>query len=203
MENFIINSKTINTMEFNENAKNLTNGQVVNNDFKILATSELATAIMTVAKLKAKSTARKFGNGKAIDLEGFLITEIWAELSKKDAAFHTVAMVRRLVSLRTVDYIREQSRFNGQVVFSMIEPQAVSADEVDAYEDTIQEASDMELGTALKAFKSSLSDKQRQILDLTTAGYGNNEIVEIVGCSINTPKNTMKKIKELAIQFGL
>lgn len=169
-------------------------------DAKVLDTEELVATIMTECKKAAGRAARKYGQSKVSDLEGFLIAEIWEMLSKKEEAFHTTMMIRRLIRLRTINHIqRDLIPFNNQIAFTAFE----SPESEDSFESTIADVSDFELGSALKDFKNTLSDKQRQILDLHTAGYGNNEIVDIVGCSINTPKNTMKKIKELAIQFGL
>lgn len=176
-------------------------------DAKVLNMDEMAAAIMKECKLKAKGAAFKYGAGKVSDLEGFLITEIWSELVDKEESFHTMLMIRRLIGLRTIDYIREQMRYNKETSFTMMQSsQMFNSEEGDTYEPKIAglvDESDFELGTAISHFRATLTDKQRQILDLHTAGYGNNEIVEMVGCSINTPKNVMKKIKDLAVSFGL
>lgn len=180
-------------------------------DAKVLTTEELVNVIMTECKAAARRAGMKYGQHKMTDLEGTLIAQIWEVLSKKPESFHTVMMVRRLIKLRTINHIkRDLIPFNNQINYTAMENDGYYSSEGANSEEGVNLADSYmcvedtaELGYTLKAFKATLTDKQRQILDLTTAGYGNNEIVEIVGCSINTPKNTMKKIKELAMSFGL
>lgn len=180
MENYTNNSKVI--------------------DAKVLNDEELVAVLMKECKLAARRAGAKYGHNKVSDLEGVLIAQIWEVLSKKPESFHTVMFIRRLIKQRTINHInRDLIPFNNQITFTAME----TTEEGESFEATIEDASDIELGSALKAFRASLSDKQRQILDLTTDGYGNNEICEMVGCSINTPKNTMKTIKGLAVSFGL
>lgn len=178
-----------------------------NADAKVLNNDELVTTIMHECRLAARRAKAKYGHHKMHDLEGTLIAQIWEVLMKKPESFHTVMMIRRLIKQRTINHIqRDLIPLNNQINFSMMGDKQ-NSDNDENFEDmagkTLADNTDIELGTTLKAFRSTLSDKQRQILDLHTAGYGNNEIVDIVGCSINTPKNTMKKIKELAVSFGL
>lgn len=176
-------------------------------EVKLLTLPELYETILVQCKKSARTSLFKFGstNVDVSDLEGYLVTELYSEFSRIGSEFRTIRMVNRLIRLRTVNYIeRESSPLDNQTTFSAIDGMYPnSEDDADNFERRIPDNSDFELGNALKDFVGSLSDKQRQILDLHVAGYLNNEIALIVGCHINTITNTMKKIKELAIAFGL
>ncbi|KRE33445.1 LuxR C-terminal-related transcriptional regulator [Paenibacillus sp. Soil724D2] len=185
-----INSKTFDAKVLNLDTKSC------NPDTKVLSTDELVAAIMSECKAATKRAARKYGAGNMEDLEGFLIANTWRIVSAKEEKFHTMCFIRRVIKQRTMNHIARDVMPNQTLGFTVNEDGST-------YEETIPDRADMELSNTLTDFQASLSAQQRKILDLVTQGYGNNEICDMVGCSINTPKNTMKKIKELAIQFGL
>ncbi|SEN20194.1 LuxR C-terminal-related transcriptional regulator [Paenibacillus sp. OV219] len=207
----------MNTINYgNNNGEKVLNTGVhtTNNDAKVLNNDELVDAIMRECKRSAATARAKYGQGKMADLEGTLIAQIWETIMKKPSSFHTVIFIRRLIKQRTVNHIkRDLMPHNKTIVFSMLkgaekEPTGDTLNS-DAYEwetnlhDNDTRINQMELGNELKTFLGTLTDKQRQILELHTAGYGNNEICDIVGCSVNTPKNTLKTVKGLAMSFGL
>lgn len=184
----------------------------INPDARVLDRDELAETILRECKGAARRAGYKYGHHKMTELEGTLIQQIWEVLMKKPTSFHTVMFIRRLIKQRTINHIkRDLIPFNNEINFTVFENDQYHDKETGDMTNTITtgdkrllvDSADIELSTTLKAFRETLTDKQLQILDLTYAGYGNNEICDIVGCSINTPKNTLNKIKELAMSFGL
>lgn len=178
----------------------------------LLKGEELTLSIVEECQKAAMNSFRKYGQYIDVsELASFLETEIWIELSNKDEKFHDIRIIRRLIKFRTVDYIREESRFNNQTPMSasVHEDNGVSTVHKFSIEEEYGSRSNMQLSDQvvlsehIKGFRATLTDRQNQILELVTAGYGTNQICEMLNISINTPANTMKKIRELALSYGL
>ena len=163
-----------------------------------LFSEDFGTTILTEVKMTVRKNKAKYPMLDVTELESFLVSEIWNELLDKPESFCDIRMVKRLCGLRTINYIK------GAVKNSHITSVTDSEGEDVAIIDTLESKSvDIELSDQLKSFRATLTERQVQILDLVTDGYGTNEICKMLNVSINTPKNTMKKIKELALDFGL
>lgn len=175
-----------------------------------LTVNELGQTIVEEVKRKSKITIFKYGMSQEewSELSSFLCTELWVELHNKPE-LHNIRIVRRLINLRTVDYFRSKKRFNNQLPFSTFtcdkeESQFGVEFQYDWFmEDDVNVEKDYIMNQELTSFISTLSERQQQVLKLVVEGYQKQEICEKLGISINTPKNTMKKIKEKAISFGL
>jgi FixJ family two-component response regulator len=168
----------------------MTNSTLFSNDFATIIVTEVQHSV-----LKSKA---KYPSLDGTELESFLVSEIFNELMDKPESMIDVRMVKRLAGLRTIDYIRKASKNN-----HITSVKDESGQDVAIVDTLGKNDSDYEMRDRLAAFRATLTDRQEQILELTISGYGTNEICEIVGCSINTPRNTMKKIKEMALDFGL
>ena len=179
-----------------------------------LSVEELGQTIVTEVERYSKRTTFKYGMSieEWSELASFLNTELWCELHSKPE-LHNIRIVRRLINLRTVDYFRNKGRFDNQTPFIafQIEGRNHTTGEM-SVEDSFQFDMKLEqpsvedqliLSQELTSFISTLSKREKQILKLVSEGYRKNEICGMLGISINTPKNTMKKIKEKAIDFGL
>lgn len=178
---------------------------------KLLNGEELYETILVECKKAAFRTAKQYGqlNEMKDDLEGFLIEEIYIEFQRLDSSFHNIRMIRRLIGFRTVDFIRDKARFDAELSFSDeshrddVVKHKFSLENHDISRSSHIEMSDQYiLSEHMKGFRATLTERQNQILDLVTEGYGTNEICEMLNISINTPRNTMKKIRELALDYG-
>lgn len=175
-----------------------------------LSVDELGQTIVEEVKKKSKITIFKYGMSQEewSELSSFLNTELWVELHSKPE-LHNIRIVRRLINLRTVDYFRNKARFNNQTPFSFF-----TCDKEDSqfgvefqYDWFMEDDTDLEkdyiMNQELTSFISTLSKREKQVLKLVTEGYQKQEICDMLGISINTPRNTMKKVKQKAIDFGL
>lgn len=163
-----------------------------------LFSNDFAAIIVTEVQHSVRKSRAKYPSLDVSELESFLVSEIFNELLDKPEGFVDIRMVKRLAGLRTIDYIRGESKHNHVKVIT--EPNGQKVTVLDNVSITNP---DIETSNLLNSFRATLTDKQNQILELVTSGYGNNEICEMLNVSINTPRNTMKKLKELALDFGL
>jgi ATP/maltotriose-dependent transcriptional regulator MalT len=179
----------------------------------LIPVDEFGQVIVFETTRSARKIVAKYGMNpeESTELTSFLTTEIWSELHKK-RELQTLAMVRRLIKLRQVDYFRNKGRFDNQTPFCAFDHDSENSGDGQSsktmtletrVKSNVNVESEVLMSNDLQSFLLSLNTRQRQILNLINQGYGNNEICQILDVSINTPKNTMKKVRELALAFGL
>jgi RNA polymerase sigma factor (sigma-70 family) len=179
-----------------------------------LSIDELGQTIVSEVKKKARFTILKYGmnHEEWSELSSFLCTELWCELHNK-SELHNIRIVRRLINLRTVDYFRSKGRFDNQIPFCGFEhdkghnKEETNDGEAIIFEEIMKSNVNIEdnLTTSdeLKSFIETLNKREKQILTLVYEGYEKQEICEKLGVSINTPRNTMKRIRNKAIEYGI
>lgn len=177
------------------------------NKVETLSVNEVMETILVESKRVANKMAAKLG--KSFDdseLYSFLVYEVYNQIVDK-TDFHNIRGIRSTINLYTLNFIKTESRFNNQTVFSSF-ARKDEYGEGHSFEETLTSddipiAEQFALSSDLDGFIHTLTERQRQILELVTEGYGTNDICEMLNISINTPKNTMKKIRQLALQYGL
>lgn len=176
-----------------------------------LSIDELGQTIVHESDKYSKRIIAKYGMNpeEVSELSSFLQTELWCELHNKPD-LHNIRIVRRLINLRQVDYFRNKGRFDDQIPFcGFYGASEDQYEETPTFDYTFFGSSDINiednfvLNQELTSFIETLTERQKQILKLVNEGYGTLEICDMLGVSINTPKNTMKKIRILAIENGL
>lgn len=185
--------------------------QAVNqaNEVASISSSELGKTIEIEVVRAAKNKAFALGNShdQIETIKNDIIGEVMADTYiqiMNHPQYWNLAGIRSTINLCIKNWSKGQARFNNQVNFSTFEKTnedgettSLDMEQCNDMEDQIAASSDV------SAFIATLTDRQRQILELNAAGYGNNEICSMLNVSINTPKNTMKTIKKLAEDFGL
>ena len=189
--------------------------QAVNQANEVASISASELVQMIEIEVTRAATKKAFSLGKSQnqietiknDIIGEVVTDTYIQIMHHPQ-YWNLAGIRSTINLCIKNWAKGQARFNNQVNFSRFVSTDVDTGEEFGntiegipterrMEDQITSSSDV------SDFIATLTDKQRQILELNAAGYGNNEICSMLNVSINTPKNTMKTIKKLAEEFGL
>jgi RNA polymerase sigma factor (sigma-70 family) len=184
--------------------------QMTEQAIQTLTIVELGQAIVTECENKAKKIIRKYNlkSEEWTELSSFLRVEVWEEIHNRPE-FHNIRFIRHLINKRHIDYFRSDRRFADQIPFCAFESEHKDLEDETEFNYGFDEESNTRiedefiLKQELTSFISTLSKREKQVLKLVSEGYRKNEICDMLGISINTPANTMKKIKEKANDFGL
>jgi len=183
------------------------------NTVTMLNLDELSQSIVTEGQKYARLVLLRVGSHRAelSDIESFLINETYHQIIDKPQ-YHNIKGIRATINLYIKNYIKTHKKFNDEISFCAFDKKfetlegnenSISFQEKHLVSELPSTEDQIELSDQMAAFRSTLNDRQNQILDLVSKGYGNDEICSLLNVSINTPKNNMNKIQELAYEFGL
>lgn len=152
--------------------------------------------------------------GHSTDLEDYLLTRAWEQTLKYDAQINPnfEAYIRQYLNFATRDFYSSPTNCistakHDVANFSTLATSDDEGSESD-FESTYNSGanpldSDSINCIQVGEFMSTLTSRQLSILTLKTQGYEVNEISAELGVHRNTINNTLKTIKELALDFGL
>lgn len=143
----------------------------------------------------------------ADELCSFLIAEVWTEVSRKETMAN-IKGIRRIIKLRTIDYIRDIARFNEEITFSSLSKNGQTNDSFErgSWEEwygTKPYTTKPDVTILLSDFVKTLTSKQSKVLSMKVGGYSVNDISEFLDIHRNSVRNILKQIKELALDYGL
>jgi DNA-directed RNA polymerase specialized sigma24 family protein len=184
-------------------------------------TQEMATLVMKECKNGAYRAATKYGlQSVREELEGQLIEDILKRLDKKDNVDITylkenLALIRRMINHFAIDFYRKNNDYlRFEKTFTQRENERKSRDNeemVTLDKDMFKQEMSRKSFTEVNAMKeqitlllSRLSSTDQEIFQLMfVEGHKPQYIREMLGCSVNTPRNAEKRIIALAEEMGM